>query len=124
MLGLLLFIFLSIFLLFLPELLNESHYKNGSLQVLSLEKIRSCSLSEMFFEVSSIIVTKFKDLTQSDFRVFFLWVLGLLSWVTGLHSWIFQINYFYLITTLLSVFFCLLSLYVKSLTIKTEFDTP
>ena len=121
MLALLLFIVLSVFLLFLPDLLNGHNDKSRSSQSLMMQKNGAFSFSKEFLKLSSTI-TKFKELIQKDFRVFFLWMQGLIVWVIGFYSWIFQINDFYMIGTFLSVLFCSLSIYVKSSTIKTDFD--
>ena len=122
MLPLLFFVFLSVFLLFLPDLLHEHHDESKVSKKLMIRKSLSNISTKNILKISSDALTKFKDVVQPDFRVFFLWMQGLIVWVIGFYSWIFKINEFYLIGTLLSVLFCSLSIYIKSSTIKTDFD--
>ena len=122
MLHLLLFILLSIFLILFPCIFGVN--KKGGYPLLQLKLPKKVNFLELQKYIARILVqglNMFKDLVQSDFRVLFLWTQSVILWISSCYSWILHAEIVYTIFAYISILFCVLAIFVRSLMIKTEF---
>ena len=92
--------------------------------MLQLKLPKKVNFLELQKYIARILVqglNMFKDLVQSDFRVLFLWTQSVILWISGCYSWILHAEIVYTIFAYISILFCVLAIFVRSLMIKTEF---
>lgn len=124
MLFLLLFILFSIFLILSPSIFGvNKEFIFPMLQLKVPKKVSFLELQELVARIFSYGSNVFKYLVQSDFHVLFLWTQGFILWILGCYSWILQVESSYIILTYISILFCVLAIFVRSLKIQTEFLT-
>jgi len=122
MLHLLLFILLTIILILFPYILGVD--KEQLYPLLQLKLPKKVNFLELQKHITRILfqgLNMFKYLVQSDFRVWFLWTLSFILWILGCYSWILQAELVYTIFAYISILFCVLAIFFRSLTIQTEF---
>jgi len=122
MLHLLLFIFLSIFLILFPCIFGvDKEHIYLLLQLKLPKKVNFLELQKYIARILFQGLNIFKYLVQSDFRVWFLWTQSFILWILGCYSWILQAEFVYTIFAYISILFCVLAIFFRSLVIQTEF---
>lgn len=122
MLHLLLFILLTIILILFPYILGVDKEQLYPLRQLKLpKKVNFLELQKHITRILFQGLNMFKDLVQSDFRAWFLWTQSFILWILGCYSWILQAEIVYTIFAYISILFCVLAIFFRSLTIQTEF---
>ena len=122
MLHLLLFILLSIFLILFPCIFRvDKEHIYPLLQLKLPKKVNFLEFQKYIAKILFQGLNLFKDLVQSDFRAWFLWTQSFILWILGCYSWILQAELVYTIFAYISILFCVLAIFFRSLAIQTEF---